>query len=276
MTQSARARRARLRSLALVLAVPVIAAACAGPDDLQVETGAGTELAAPAAAAAGQVPAPSSFATPAPAPPSTGLASAATSAAERAAGGSTQLAVAVLDRATGEISVGTRGTEPFYTASLSKVVLAVDILDRRRLEGLAVSERELQMIRRALGPSDDSAMNALWTHFDGPGAAGRVSRQLGLTATTAPRDRSQWGEMSVPAADTVRIWQYILDEIPAADRDLLITAMPRHPPPPRTASTRPSGCSPRRWTGPVGSGRWRNRAGCAASPVSATCTAPVR
>ena len=35
--------------------------------------------------------------------------------------------------------------------------------------------------------------------------------------------------MSVPAVDFVRIWRYVLDELPAADRDLMISAMDAAP-----------------------------------------------
>lgn len=160
-----------------------------------------------------------------PAPARTGLAKAAVTAAERAAGGATEVAVAVLDREVGEMVVGTRGDTPVHTASLSKVVVAVDIVDRRRLDGLAVSAADVDLLRRALSASDDGAMNQLWDRFDGPGAASRVSRRAGLTATSKSSDPSQWGEMSMSAADTVRVWEYILEDLPAVDRDLLISAM---------------------------------------------------
>jgi hypothetical protein len=160
--------------------------------------------------------------------PQAGLARAAVAAAEAAADPSSELAVAVHDRATGESAVGERGTQPYFTASLAKVVVAVDVLDRRRFDGLAIGADDVEL-RRALGPSDDSAMNALWTRFDGPGAAARVARRLGLAGTGAPPDPSQWGEMSVSATDVVRIWRYVLDELPAADRTLLISAMDAAP-----------------------------------------------
>lgn len=108
-------------------------------------------------------------------------------------------------------------------------MVAVDMLDRRRLDGLAVGEPDLALLRLALGPSDDNAMNILWTRFDGAGAAARVSGRLHLAETSAPRDPSQWGEMALSAADSVRIWQYILAEMPAADRDLLLSAMDAAP-----------------------------------------------
>ncbi len=161
--------------------------------------------------------------------PATGLAAAAVEAGEAAAGARTELAVAVLDLATGESAASASAAAPVLTASLSKVVVAVDILDRHRLDGLEVTDSDLDRLTRALGPSDDGAMNALWSRFDGAGAAGRVAARLGLAATTDPDDPSQWGEMAVSAADTVALWEYILRGMPAADRDVLVSAMQAAP-----------------------------------------------
>jgi hypothetical protein len=158
-----------------------------------------------------------------------GLARAAVTAAEAQASSGTQLGVAVLDRTTGELAVGERGHEPFYTASLSKLILIVDVLDRRRTEGLDVSDADLQLFARALGPSDDSAMSALWEKFDGAGAPARVSARLGLEGTSAPRRFGQWGEVEVTPADYATLWKYVLDDMPDADRDLVLSDMKAAP-----------------------------------------------
>jgi hypothetical protein len=182
---------------------------------------------APAPDPVAQVPPPA--AAPAP-PPPTGAAAAAVGAAEAAVRPSTDLAVVVLDRTTGEIAVGENGREAWFTASLAKVVVAVDLLDRRRTGEVDLDDSALTLIRRALGPSDDAAMNTLWSRYDGAGAAGRVGQRLGLTGTAAPETGGEWGEMVVPAVDMVRIWQYVLDEMPAADRDLLLEDLDAAPP----------------------------------------------
>lgn len=57
-----------------------------------------------------------------------------------------------------------------------------------------------------------------------------MSSRLGLTGTSNPRDPSQWGAMTVSAAGTARIWEHVLDEMPAADRDLLVADMEAAPP----------------------------------------------
>lgn len=133
--------------LALVsLAIPLIAA-----DDRPVAM-AHFSVAAPPAPAPALVPTiPELVFTLAPVP--TGGAQAAVDAAQATAASTTELGVAVQDRVTGETAVGTRGTEPFYTASLSKLVLAVDVLDRRRTEGWSSPTRTSAWSGARSGPA---------------------------------------------------------------------------------------------------------------------------
>jgi hypothetical protein len=244
MTSSGRRHRKRRRyptewsafaaSLVVAAAVPMLVTD-APPQFASAASAASTPTTSPAAAPTTLAPftAPASSPEPSPtstaSPPRTGLAQGAVDAAESAAGSSTELAVAVLDRSTGELAVGGRGDEPFYTASLSKLVVTVDVLDRRRLEGLQVGDADLALFRRALGPSDDSAMSALWERFDGEGAPARVSKRLGLEHTSAPHRFGQWGEVEVSAVDYVKIWRHVFDEMPEADRDLLLGDMQAAP-----------------------------------------------
>jgi hypothetical protein len=104
--------------------------------------------------------------------------------------GGTELAVAVLDRAADETALGALAAEPLYTASLSKLLVAVDLVERRRAEGLVLDPVALDQLRRMLSASDDSAMSALLSRFDGAGAAGRVSaRDSGCRTRAPPRTR---------------------------------------------------------------------------------------
>ena len=235
MTVSAPSHRTQFLVIACTLAllVALLVVAASGLRHAEAQPGGGTALGDSSATPPGQLsaalPGVEELAAPAPAAPRSGLAQAAVDAAQGAAGSATELAVAVLDRETGELALGARAGEPYYTASLSKVLVAVDVLDRRRLDGLAVADADLTLLNRALGPSDDNAMNALWSRFDGAGGIGRVSSRVGLTGTTGPRDPSQWGEVSMSAEDSVRIWRYMLEDMPTADRDLLASAMDAAP-----------------------------------------------
>lgn len=135
------------------------------------------------------------------------------------------VSVAIADRATERIAGNAAGTTPIYSASLVKIVLAIDVLQRR-----PVSAADLALLRRALGPSDDQAMNALWTRFDGPSAVSRVARQLGLAATRPPDDPSQWGQTPVSARDMLVVFRHILNTMPAADRELIMSTLAGAPP----------------------------------------------
>ncbi|MCK0518341.1 serine hydrolase [Williamsia sp. DF01-3] len=137
------------------------------------------------------------------------------------------LGMAVLDTGTGESS-GSASATPMYAASLTKLVVVVDIVERRRAEQLPVTDSDVALIERALGLSDDVAMNELWTRLDGQGAVSRVSERLGLTQTQPPQDASYWGEMVTSAADVVRIYEHV-SKMPEPDRQLILGALASAP-----------------------------------------------
>ncbi|GAB2971153.1 serine hydrolase [Saccharothrix stipae] len=168
-------------------------------------------------------PATTSAETPRPAAPRTAeapapdLSAAVARAVEAAAG--IDLGLAVLDLDTGAVA-GHAADTPFRSASLSKLLVAVDMLTSGE-----VPSADLDRLKRALSLSDDNAMNALWTLHDGVGAIDRVAAQAGLTATSAPADASQWGDVEMSANDVVRLYRYIVTALPAADRDFIVTAL---------------------------------------------------
>jgi hypothetical protein len=152
------------------------------------------------------------------------------SAAEDAAGEDVDVGVAVADIATGELAPGSGGDERFDTASLAKLLLVVDMLQRQRDGELTLGPRDVRLVNAALTTSSDPAMNALWTQYDGPGAITRVAGALGLEDTSSPEDPSQWGEVQSSARDMVTVLRHVQVELPAPDRDLVLGAMGRATP----------------------------------------------
>jgi hypothetical protein len=145
--------------------------------------------------------------------------SAADLSAAAAAGGRSDVGVAVMDLDSGQL-VSAQGDQPFYSASLSKLILAVDALQQ------PLSEDDQDLIHRALSASDDNAMDVLWTRFDGMDAIGRVAAEAGLTGTHAPDDPSQWGEVVITANDMVRLYHHILG---SPVRDTVVAALSSAP-----------------------------------------------
>jgi hypothetical protein len=146
-------------------------------------------------------------------------------AAERAVTPGMTLGVAVLDVSSGELVMGRDGGRQFFSASLSKLVVVVDMLDRQRAEGRAIAGADLELAGRALSSSDDGAMNVLWGRYDGPGAISRVATRLGLTATAPPDNPNVWGETLVTAGDLVRVYQHILRGMAPEDRSVIVDAL---------------------------------------------------
>lgn len=132
-----------------------------------------------------------------------------------AAGGKSDVGVTVMDLQTGQ-TVSQDGDKQFYSASLSKLILAVDALQQ------PLSDDDEDLIHRALSASDDEAMDVLWERFDGMDAIGRVAAEAGLTETHAPDDPSQWGEVVITANDMVRLYHYILG---SPVRDTVVAAL---------------------------------------------------
>ncbi|MFI9813666.1 serine hydrolase [Saccharothrix variisporea] len=204
-------RSALLAGVSLVCAV-----ACGSSDPVQVAMGP-----APAAPPAQEAPHPVK--------PRTAEAPDLDGAVEHAVAdvGTLDLGLSVLDLETGARS-GSRADVPFRTASLSKLIIAVDVLSRGD-----VDDEDRDRLRRALSLSDDEAMNALWDVHDGMGAVDRVSELVGLTTTHAPEDSSQWGDVVTSAEDLVRLYHYVLTALPESERDFIVSALTAAP---RTAA----------------------------------------
>ncbi|MFI9006449.1 serine hydrolase [Actinosynnema sp. NPDC053489] len=135
------------------------------------------------------------------------------------AAGDVDLGLAVVDLETGA-TAGHDADAPFRTASLSKLLVAVDLLTAGE-----VSADDRDLLRRALRLSDDDAMNDLWAAHDGMGAVDRVAARVGLANTHVPGDETQWGDVVMSAGDVVALYRYIATELPAADRDFVVTAL---------------------------------------------------
>jgi hypothetical protein len=144
--------------------------------------------------------------------------SAAVARAVEAAGG-VDLGVSVLDLDTGA-AAGLGADTPFRSASLSKLLVAVDLLTSGE-----VPQDDRERLERALSLSDDDAMNDLWDLHDGLGAIDRVAARAGLTATRAPEDATQWGDVEMSAEDVTKLYRYVERDLPEADRDFVVTAL---------------------------------------------------
>ncbi|MCC3315215.1 hypothetical protein [Nocardia africana] len=183
----------------------------------------GTAAAHPASATVGAVAPAATDATPAAAQPMS-----PNSPAQRmqnailTAEPGSRVGIEVVDTTTGAILVGLNTDQQFYTASVVKLLIALDELKSANWQA---DSDTAAMLSQMLSASDDDIADALWDTNGGPGIVSRVAADIGLGGTVPPDDPAQWGETLTTPADVVRIYHYIDAEIPQPARDLILTAL---------------------------------------------------
>ena len=133
--------------------------------------------------------------------------------------------VAVLDRVTGQLGVGSQGATPLFSASVVKLFTAVAILHRSEAGAVSLTDVQRADIQRALSLSDDNAMNALWNQFGGPQTVTDMVGLAHLRDTRPPANPGEWGETLISARDVVAVYQYLLTSMTQADRDAVLGAL---------------------------------------------------
>jgi hypothetical protein len=147
---------------------------------------------------------------------------AALEAAARKVEPNTTLGAVVFDRVSGGTPLSLNADEQFRSASLVKLLIAIDALHQ------GVSEAQRDRLARMLSVSDDAIASSFWVQL-GPGLVPRVANLVGLQNTEAPEPAGQWGEVKITANDVVRVYQYVMDSMPAEDRALVVDALGRAP-----------------------------------------------
>lgn len=131
--------------------------------------------------------------------------------------------VAVFDRERGRFTEQVDADLPFRSASVVKLLIALDVLhDRGPGYDLPAADRD--RMEQMLRGSDDAAASHYWSRRGGSAIVSRTAPRLGLTGTAPPPASHPgfWGYTAITAADTVRIYRYLLDEAPAPVRDLVM------------------------------------------------------
>ncbi|MBB3664341.1 MULTISPECIES: serine hydrolase [Prauserella salsuginis group] len=128
--------------------------------------------------------------------------------------------LAVYDRHTDAMVVGAGPDEPFYTASVVKLLIAVDVLrahDWRVPGGDTGSD-----LTTMLSASDDAAATRLWDEFGGAAIIGRTASLIGLDSTTPPGEADEWELTRMSPRDIVRTYTYLQHDLPRPARDAVL------------------------------------------------------
>ncbi|MFF3334056.1 hypothetical protein ACFYWX_31645 [Streptomyces sp. NPDC002888] len=130
--------------------------------------------------------------------------------------------VAVFDRQTGTFTEQINTAGQFRSASVVKLLIALDVLWNRGPDALSAADRS--RIDTMLRGSDDAAASTFWANNGGGAIVDRMVARLGLTDTARPPSThpGYWGYTALSARDTVRIYRYLLDSAPAPVRDYVL------------------------------------------------------
>ncbi|MGX1564728.1 hypothetical protein [Streptomyces sp. NPDC055506] len=136
--------------------------------------------------------------------------------------------VAVFDRRTGTFTEQVNESARFRSASVVKLLLALDFLWDRGPD-YTVPEADRARLEPMLRSSWDDAADHYWTNYGGSAIIDRMSARLGLRDTAPPPDgyEGYWGYTALSARDTVTIYRYLLDKAPAPVRDFVMDNLRR-------------------------------------------------
>ncbi|MCP3799104.1 class A beta-lactamase-related serine hydrolase [Allokutzneria sp. A3M-2-11 16] len=128
---------------------------------------------------------------------------------------------AVYDRNTGQMTAQHQATMRFRSASIVKILIALDYLNGRGV-GTPVPDIDLALLEPMLRSSDDTAASILWDRNGYNSIVQRMVALIGLTETQPPADPNWWGRTAVSASDVVKIYRYLLERAPQQFRDFVL------------------------------------------------------
>ncbi|MFF0270122.1 hypothetical protein [Kribbella sp. NPDC004536] len=136
--------------------------------------------------------------------------------------------IAVFDRQTGQFVHEQDADLQFRTASVVKLLIALDFFWDRG-PAYDVPEEDRERLELMLRSSDDDAASYYWDQRGGAALVERMIGRLGLTHTAGPPATHPgfWGYVAITAADTVRIYRYLLEEAPRPVRQFVMGQLHR-------------------------------------------------
>lgn len=140
----------------------------------------------------------------------------------------TTAAWVVYDRQAGKIIAAKNAHRKYRSASVVKILIAIDYLERRK----SVPAADAKLLKVMLRSSDDDAASAFWNRLGKGQIIVRQARRLGLSDTTPPPASKPgfWGYTSLSAYDIVRTYRYLLDKADARVRDTILGHLRRSTP----------------------------------------------
>ncbi|WP_204286691.1 hypothetical protein [Microbispora amethystogenes] len=127
----------------------------------------------------------------------------------------------VVDLTTGKTVAQHLAHHRFRSASVVKILIATDYLERHRS---AIPARDRALLTPMLRGSDDDAATALWRRGGQGEIVRRMARRIGLSETSPPPAAKPgfWGYTAISAADIALVYRYLLKRAEPRVRDFVL------------------------------------------------------
>ncbi|MDQ3578331.1 MAG: hypothetical protein M3443_12190, partial [Actinomycetota bacterium] len=135
--------------------------------------------------------------------------------------------IAVIDRELGTEVVNAAAGTAVRTASLVKLFIADNLLQRQRSGEFQLSAQDAALIELMLTSSDDSAADSLYARFGQEAMVIEVAQRYGLSSVTPASTPGEWELSWVSAVDVARYYDLVLSQMPAVDRDYIVGLLRR-------------------------------------------------
>ncbi|MFI9387335.1 hypothetical protein [Kutzneria sp. NPDC052558] len=129
--------------------------------------------------------------------------------------------IMVYDRKTGDDSVQYNAHMQFRSASVVKLLIALDYLESHAPD-YVIPQVDLDQLQPMLRSSDDNAASYLWVKDGWETIVQRMAAEIGLPDTAPPANRGMWGYTAISASDIVKVYRYILDRANPTVRDFIM------------------------------------------------------
>lgn len=134
-----------------------------------------------------------------------------------------EVSIAVIDRELDEEIVnGAEADTPFLGASLVKLFLADNLLQRQRAGEFRLSAEDRFLLEAMLVASDDAAADSLYSRFGGEEIVTEVAQRYRLSSVAPTTEAGVWELTTMSARDVARYYDRFLSRMPAPDRDYLL------------------------------------------------------
>lgn len=131
------------------------------------------------------------------------------------------LGIDIVDLDSCSQTVTWKSEEALPTASIVKLLIVLDLMDRSGLP----SGSDADAVRQMLSASDDTVASRLWQENGGPAIIQRQVKALKLAHTRPPDDKGQWGDTRMSPADITAVYRHITGVLPADEREFVTEAL---------------------------------------------------